>query len=237
MYEYNMRTGFSQCDANKTLSITSLIDMFQDCSTFQSEDLGVGLDSLEPMNLVWVLNYWEIDIIDLPKLCDQIVVGTFPYDFKGCFGYRNFYLKDKDGNYIVKANSLWTLIDTENFKPKKAPEIIENAYILENKLDMTYNGRKVILPEDATVTTREPITIQYHHLDSNHHVNNGQYIKLAMSEIDEEFSIVRLRVDYRKQAMLGDIIYPVVYKKDNKYVVALNNTEGVPYSVMEVTTN
>jgi len=235
MYEYKIRTGFSQCDAKKTLSITSLIDLFQDCSTFQSEDIGVGFDTLEKMDLVWVLNYWELDIAKLPMLCDWVTVGTFPYDFKGCLGYRNFYLKDSNGDFAVKANSLWTLIDTINFRPQKAPDVIFNAYETEEKLDMVCYGRKVLIPEDADTSDREPITIMYHHLDSNHHVNNGQYVKLALSEIKEDIKVNHLRVDYRKQAMLGDVICPKVYKKDNKYTIALNDTEGVPYSVTEVT--
>ena len=58
MYEYKIRIGFSDCDINKTFTLTSLIDAFQDCSTFQSEDLGVGFDVLTQHNVVWVINYW-----------------------------------------------------------------------------------------------------------------------------------------------------------------------------------
>ena len=46
VYEYNKRIGFSECDTNRRFTITALIDAFQDCSTFQSEDLGVGFDVL-----------------------------------------------------------------------------------------------------------------------------------------------------------------------------------------------
>ena len=52
-YEYSDRISFSRCDINNRLSITSLIDAFQDCSTFQSEDLGVGFDVLQSKNLVF----------------------------------------------------------------------------------------------------------------------------------------------------------------------------------------
>jgi acyl-ACP thioesterase len=136
MYEYKVRIGFSECDINKTFTVTSLIDAFQDCSTFQSEDLNVGFDVLTAHNLVWVINYWELDISRLPKLCDYVTVGTFPYDFKGCFGFRNFYLKDANEEFIVKANSMWTLVDTQTLKPTRAPEFISNAYEMEPKLDM-----------------------------------------------------------------------------------------------------
>ncbi|MBP5414643.1 MAG: acyl-[acyl-carrier-protein] thioesterase [Lachnospiraceae bacterium] len=235
MYEYKIRIGFSDCDTNKTFTLTSLIDAFQDCSTFQSEDLGVGFDVLTQHNLVWVINYWELNILRLPKLCDYVTVGTYPYDFKGCFGFRNFYMKDEKDEYIVKANSMWTLVDTISSRPSKAPQFISQAYELEQKLDMTYNPRKVLIPESNDVLTleKDPIHIQLHHLDSNHHVNNGQYVKLAMSALGEEENIASLRIDYRKQAHLGDTIYPVVYKTDNKSIVALYDENKSAFSVAE----
>ena len=235
MYEYKIRIGFSDCDTNKTFTLTSLIDAFQDCSTFQSEDLGVGFDVLTQNNLVWVINYWELNILRLPKLCDYVTVGTYPYDFKGCFGFRNFYMKDEKDEYIVKANSMWTLVDTISSRPSKAPQFISQAYELEQKLDMTYNPRKVLIPESDDVLTleKDPIHIQLHHLDSNHHVNNGQYVKLAMSALGEEENIASLRIDYRKQAHLGDTIYPVVYKTDNKSIVALYDENKSAFSVAE----
>ena len=235
MYEYDKRIGFSECGTDRRLTITALIDAFQDCSTFQSEDSGVGFDVLEKKDLVWVINYWELQISDLPRLCDHVSVGTFPYGFKSCFGYRNFYMKNADKEYIVKANSLWTLIDRVQGRPVKAPDFIHEAYTIEPKLDMTYSSRKVLVPDDddIEVIKKEPIHIQPHHLDSNNHVNNGQYVKLAMSEIDDPADIASLRIDYRRQAMLGDVIYPVVYAKDNEKIVALYDSEGSAFSVAQ----
>ncbi len=233
MYEYGKRIGFSECGTDRKLTITALIDAFQDCSTFQSEDSGVGFDVLEKKDLVWVINYWELWIDSLPRLCDRVTVGTFPYDFKSCFGYRNFYMKDEEGKFIVKANSLWTLIDRIQARPVKAPDFIHEAYTIEPKLDMTYSSRKVMIPEgeDVAISEKDEIHIMPHHLDSNNHVNNGQYVKLAMSQIGDPSDIVSLRIDYRRQAMQGDVIYPVVYEKGNERVVALYDSKRNPYSV------
>lgn len=234
MYEYKKRIGFSECDTDRRLSVTALIDAFQDCSTFQSEDSGVGFDVLQKENLVWVINYWELEINTLPYLCDYVIVGTYPYSFKACFGLRNFYMKDEKGNYLVKANSMWTLIDSVEAKPVKAPDFIHEAYTVEEKLEMTYNSRKVLIPkEDGIIAAqKDPVHIQIHHLDSNHHMNNGQYVKLALTQIGDA-EITHLRIDYRKQAMLGDIIYPVVYSNGDERVVSLNDEEGNPFSVSQ----
>lgn len=235
-YEYPIRIGYSQCDVNRELTITSLIDIFQDSSTFHSEDLNVGIDFLSEKSLTWVINYWEIEIEKVPKVCDRVTVGTCPYDFKGYMGYRNFYLKDENGNYIVKANTLWTLINMEKMLPEKPPVEVVNAYEIAEKLDMTYSSRKVAIPEGDNVCIENctPIKIEQHHLDSNHHVNNGQYVKIAMSAMGDIDRISAVRVDYRKQAVLGSVIYPVVYTCGDRIVTALLDEEGKPYSVTEI---
>ena len=42
MYEFEGRIRYSECDDTGRLSIFSLVNYFQDCSTFQSEELGHG---------------------------------------------------------------------------------------------------------------------------------------------------------------------------------------------------
>lgn len=236
VYEYKDRIGFSRCDVQGIMSITALIDAFQDASIFQSEDAHVGIDILRAHDLLWVLNYWEIEIMRLPRLSERIVVGTYPYDFKSFMGYRNFYLKDESGNYMVKANTTWTMIDTKKMTPAKAPDFVVNAYNRGPRLEMTYSPRKIKLPDvdSCSVKEADTRTVELHHLDRNMHVNNCQYINFAMTAIDEEVNIKSLRADYRNQAHLKDRIYPVVYKDCDSYTVSLNDVQGKPYSVVSV---
>lgn len=241
-YEYNDRISFSRCDVHNRLSITSLIDAFQDASIFQSEDANVGIEVLREHKLLWVLNYWEIEIDRLPDLAQKVIVGTYPFDFKSFMGYRNFYLKAEDGSYLVKANTTWTMVDLEKMVPVKAPDFIISAYTLGPKLDMTYSSRKILLPDvnGCEVIKADMRTVELHHLDGNMHVNNCQYINFAMTAIDNVcpsegiLEICSLRADYRKQAHLKDKIYPVVYRSQDMFTVALNGEDGKPYSVIEV---
>jgi len=235
-YTYDLRVGFSHSDTNHTMTVTAVIDAFQDASCFHSEDLGVGFFYLEPRDLVWIINYWEVEFIRMPEYPEKLTVGTFPYDFRGFLGSRNFYLIDEAGNYAAKANSLWVLMDWKNMRPARVPDEVKEAYLMEDKLDMTYSQRKIKLPTENTEETQgDPIFIQNHHLDANGHVNNGQYIKIALGYITEAYEPERLRVEYRAQAHLGDKICPVIYKTENKYVVSLNDEANTAYSLIELT--
>lgn len=231
MYTMESRVRFSESDANDRLTLPAIIDYFQDCSTFQSEDLGLGLKFLREQHLTWVMSAWQLEISEYPKMGEKIAVRTFPYEFKGCFGFRNFMLDKADGTRVVKANSLWTLMNLQEMMPHRpTPEMYEK-FVLEEKLPMNYLPRKIALPAEMEI--QESFFIKKQHLDSNGHVNNGQYVKLAAQYLPENETIHGLRVEYKKQAMLGDEITPRVHREEGLCIVNLGMADGTPYMVAE----
>lgn len=235
MYEFTSKIRYSETDSTGRLSLTALLDYFQDCSTFQSEELGLGIDYTKGLDLAWVVLYWQIDIECLPALCDEVVVGTFPYEFKSCMGGRNFYMKDNKGNRIACANSVWALMNMAEGKPALPTEKMLASYPLEDKLDMEYTPRKLKMPTEDGVYG-ETVVVGAHHLDTNNHVNNGQYIKMAMNYLPGDIEITRLRAEYKQQAFLKDEIRPRIVEKDGVYFISLLDKEDKPYVNMEFVT-
>lgn len=231
MYSFSSKVRYSEIDRNGKMKIESLIDYFQDCSTFQSEQLGLGVNYLKENNRAWVLSAWQIIVDKYPELCCDIEIGTFPYDFKGFLGYRNFFMRDIDGTQYARANSLWTLIDTEKMHPAKPCAEMVDKYTLEEKMVMDYSPRKIVIAENGI--EQEKLVVRGQHLDSNQHVNNGQYVRIALEYLPEDFEVKHLRVEYRRQFVLGDTIIPMLHKCENGYVVALCNEVKEPYAVIE----
>ncbi|MBO7531905.1 MAG: hypothetical protein J6T50_08890, partial [Lachnospiraceae bacterium] len=127
MYEYDIRIGYSRVDEEQKLSIPSLIDIMQDASTFQSEDLGLGISYCREKNVFWVLNSWQVEIDRLPGLCEKVTVFTFPVDFNRFLGTRCFGIRSGN-DIIVRAYSVWTLLDTETYKPALLTEDMIERY-------------------------------------------------------------------------------------------------------------
>ena len=138
MYSFDSFVRYSEVGEDKKLTLDGIINYFQDCSTFQSEELQVGVERLEALQRVWVLSSWQIVIDRYPALCEKIRISTWPYQFQGFLGWRNFTMTDGDGKLLAWANSLWTFLDTQTGRPARVPEEIEKAYTLEEKLDMEY---------------------------------------------------------------------------------------------------
>lgn len=235
MYSFSTRVGFSQTDLQRIMTIEAIVDSFQDCSCFQSEHLGVGFDYLEERDLVWILSSWQIEIKRYPVFFEPIQVETRPYDLKGFFGYRNFSMIDEKGERIVTANSVWTLMDLKRGCPAKLTEEMKQKYELDERLPMNYQSRKITLPQEdeCDISRAEPIEIKVHHLDSNLHVNNAQYIRIALDCIENKRPSA-LRAEYRKQAHLGDKLVPVLYRKKECVTIALCDEAGAAYAVVEV---
>ena len=234
MYSFNSRIRYSELDETGHLRLESLLDYFQDCSTFHSEDIGLGVDYLREKHLVWVMSSWQIVAQRYPKLGETVLVGTMPYDFKGFIGYRNFLMTDGEGNRLACANTIWSLLDTETGRPVKPPADMMERYGLGPKLDMDYAPRRIRLPED--LTEGEAVQIREHHLDTNHHVNNGQFVRIAMDCLGRKCKVRQLRAEYKKQVMLGDVLIPYTASvEDGKWVIVLKDKEGALCCIVELT--
>ena len=230
MYSFTIRVRYSEVDASLQLSYPSIINYFQDCSIFHSEDLDIGIRFLQEEHRVWLMNSWQIQIFRFPQFGETLQVNTWPYDFKSMFGYRNFTLTDEAGNLLVVANSVWVYADTDTGRPTKLDPNYAARYPLAPPYPMEYAPRKIDLPAEGTPAAPIPVTVS--HLDSNDHVNNGQYVAMA-SALLPCTDYKNLRVEYKKAARLGDTIYPRITTQEDSCIVVLASKDGTPYAITE----
>lgn len=229
-YQFESRVRYSETGPDRRLTLAAVTDYFQDCSTFQSEACGNGLDLLQKQNLAWMVLSWQMEILRRPVLGERITAQTWPYAFKAFYGYRNFTLLDESGAYLVKANSVWALMDTQTGRPVKVSEEIISGFHPEPPLEMENYPRKIQMPQDCV--PMEAFPVGRHHLDTNHHVNNGKYIAMADEFLPEEFEASLLRVEYRRQARLHDRIVPMVCREQDALTVGLCDEAGKPYAII-----
>ena len=58
MYSFESRVRYSEVNSEKQMTLLALLEYLQDCCTFQSEDLGIGVDYLSEEQVAWVLSSW-----------------------------------------------------------------------------------------------------------------------------------------------------------------------------------
>lgn len=231
MYSIKSRVRYSEVDKRKKLTLTGIVNYFQDCSTFQSEDIGLGIEFLEAHKRGWILLAWQIIVERYPELGEQIEVGTWPTGFSGLYGTRNFVMKDEGGNIIAYANSIWVFMDARKGRPVKPAEDEISNYVVEPELSMDYAPRKIELPKQWKRLAAFPV--RRSQIDTNCHVNNSRYIEMALEALPKEIHVKQVRVEYKKSAVYGDMILPEINKEGTKTTVKLCDTEGGLYAAVE----
>lgn len=233
MYCMKRPVTYSEVGADYKADMAQVINYFQDCSCFQSDFLGVGPEYMERSGKVWILNSWQIIVERYPKYGEQITVGTWAYDFRGPLGMRNFIIDDASGRRMAKANSVWAMVDIVTGRPVRVDEAQIETYQMEPKEPMDYASRKIAISGDFE--TLEPVRVTKACLDTNHHMNNGRYVAVAMEYLPDNYSVRQIRVEYKRSAKFGDILIPKRQEASGRIVVLLEDIEGEVCVITEFT--
>ena len=98
---------------------------------------------------------------------------------------------------------------------------------------MEYAPRRIVF--EGEPVRKEKLEVVKHHLDTNHHVNNGQFVNIAMDYLPMNFAVGQLRVEYKMQAHLGTCLYPAVYSSGDQLGVALLSEDDKVFCNVEFT--
>ena len=251
MYSFDTRVRYSEIAEDRKAGPVSIINYFQDCCTFEAEDGGVGLKWLSDHGTAWMLTGWQVHMLRRPNYGEEIRVTTWACGFKYAFGKRSFLIQDMKGNVLVWALSDWAYVNVkEGTFEKSVPQKEIDVYGMADPISERFAEFGIVTGEEASeeVDTKvykgkirlpeemealPPITVYADNIDTNHHVNNVQYVSLAKSVISEEIDVKVLRAEIKKQSKLGDIIYPFIYQDEEKVVVRLADEEGLTKLVAE----
>ena len=231
MYTYERKVTYSEVALDGMADEAQIVRYFQDCSTMQSESLGMGIDFLARHSHVWMLTAWQIIFKRRPRFGEIITAGTWAYGFDAMYGYRNFILKDSKGELLAVANSIWVLINLQTGRPEKLTGEYVDGYGSEEKFSMEYAPRRIRLPKEWEEL--EPFVVARADLDTNRHVNNARYISMALEYMPESARISQMRVEYKKAAVEKDRIYPRIHRGGDQILVALCDSDGQVFVAVE----
>ena len=225
MMEYTMdiKVRYSECGEDGRVNLHQILNYFQDCATFQSEQIGYGLRHNRDHHLAWFVLAYDINFYRRPQMFEDLTVVTCPYKMKGHYGYRYFYIRNREGEDLVCADSMWILMDTDKLLPVRIPDDMSLAFVPDPGDDKVRIRRKIRTGDDWVQVN--DFDVNPIHLDTNRHVNNNFYALWTENLLnDGEFG--RVRIDYRKAAVLGDHI--IVSRQDGEglSIFRYENGEG-----------
>lgn len=199
---------YHQIDKNKKATPLSLISLMEETAISHSQSVGLGIDELEAANMVWVLNRWSIEIDSQPSWHDRISVITWPSSFERFYATREFKIKDPEGRTLVRASTLWILINFQKKRPIRIPLEFGDRY-----------GISPVKAIDNPFGTIEPVgashgagsfPVRRSDIDTNGHVNNCRYVEWALEQVPQDVydncRLQSLEVEYKKETTLGSTV-------------------------------
>ncbi len=225
MYEYKGRIRYSECDRYGRLSIAGVIDYLQDIATLHSEDMNVGLAYLAERDLGWVVTNYTMNIRSLPKMGEEITIKTYPHSMKACVAARSFEMIDKKGERFAEAISTWALMNIKEMKPAKVTDEMLTAYDPLIRPEFTPETLKLKAEGDEEKVGE--FKVSEAEIDTNGHMNNGAYARIAEKFLPDGFSLQSCAFAYKKMLFLDenaevyrkvtdDGTVRILFKKDNE---------------------
>ena len=231
MYSLTYQVTTSTCDSEGRLKLYSALQMMQDCSEFWIDSEPGVKQYFAEQNMAQLLVTRQVEVIRVPKYKEELTVTSTVYGMKPMFGFRNTFIRDAQGKPCYKTWSMGAFVDKSTGKLKRVDDETIASMTLEPQLEMNYRDRRIILPKTEGEVL-DPVKVLRADIDYNRHLNNANYIRMAMELLPESFEVRDLRVEYRVAAKLGDMLTPTVYQTDAGIIIALSIGDEVS-AIME----
>ena len=234
MYTLNYKVTTSCCDSEGKLKLYSALQMMQDCSEMWIDSEPTAGKFFKDNNMTQLLATRQVEVVRVPRFKEDLTVTTSIYEVLPMYGFRNTFIRDAQGQPCYRTWSMGAFVDLSTGKLARLSEDAIASLTLEAKQEMNYRGRRIILPkQDGTVL--EPVTVMRADIDYNRHMNNANYVRIAMELLPEGFEVTDMRVEYRIAAKLGDLLTPTLYPIDGGYIVSLA-IDNQPSAIIEFLT-
>ena len=121
MYKKEFIISNNDVDYRFNLKPANLYRIFQDIALKATEEVGSDSISLSKRGIDWVITRMDVEIKRLPRCNEKITVCTYPGKDLAMLYPRYFYILDENNNVIIRASSIWALIDAKTHYQVKSP--------------------------------------------------------------------------------------------------------------------
>ncbi len=222
-----VKTGLKDIGKNNLIKNETILEILENVGGEHSNKAGYGALDIERTGVSWVLLEWKIKVIKRPIYSEDLTVETWGRGFQKAYTYRDYRVYNSKNELCIIATSKWALIDinkrnvvklTDEIKEKYEPEDI--SVFEETKINKIEIPDKFLQELEYKVGRKD--------IDVNNHMHNTYYLNLAYevlpTEVYENRPYDSIRITYKKEIKLGDVVTCKYAKIDNnKHIVVIEN--------------
>lgn len=206
VYSQNFTVTLPDVGTNNSLTNKGFLRMFQEIGAVHSSKFGYGLNDSKKTGLFWIILNWKLEVFQRPKWNEVLSISTWCTHHTHIYFYRDYQVCNSSGEVVAIATSKWILFDfnkksvfriTENFTENYCKDVDKNVFNVKmvEKFKEPENDK---LADEYTVLKRD--------IDSNHHVNNLNYLDFAYEILPDNIDFKNVEIMYKNEARLGDIL-------------------------------
>ena len=205
-YQFKVRSY--ECGPDGRATLPTVCNFLQEAASLHAASLGFGKGDFAAAgeNISWVLTRMAVKMNRYPKWEDELTVETFPRGGRKIVAWRDFEVKDGQGETLGVASSEWMIIDLKTRKIHAVPEKVFQANDPGNVPVLGFEPfAKFRFPEITGTEARDvrTFTAMKSQIDLNGHVNNVHYINW-MLEPCESRCPAEMEVVFRSETFAGD---------------------------------
>ena len=185
--------------------LSSLFHELQEAAGEASALWHASGEDLAGHGLMWVVVRYEASFSQPILPGESITIKTWAQPFRHMMSQRSYILSDQQGNSVVTAAGIWTIVD-RNTRKMVDPSVFPVSFPNES---VKYSVNRPKAPEKTALIHHGTHVVQPVDLDTNMHMNNTRYFDLVENQLGKkahEQQIQTVRAAYLNEARMGDRI-------------------------------
>lgn len=171
------------------------------------EGRGLGHSFLWERGQAFLLSRLALEFRKMPVYAQNIVASTWECGTKGPFFNRDYEIKCESGELLLAGTSQWLLVDPVSREILRPASFAGGLLSGDPRRADCHPCKKLKMPDGLNAVGQKPI--YYSDLDSNGHVNNAVYGKIAVDFLPEGYrsrSLKGLDVNFTMETKLGEVL-------------------------------
>lgn len=236
VYQEKKRVACYESDSTEKMLPTTAMNYFQEASTNQGNQLGLGGDYLKANNLAWFLVKYVIRFNDYPRYQDEVTITTRATGMDKFCATRRFTIEDASGAESVIADTQWLLINRDTEKMERIDEHPEmDAYQCFEKGQPIFKK----IAKINQIDLEKSFSVRFLDIDFNKHVNHVKYLAWAIEvlplEVVKTKQLSEAKMVYKAQCFYGDQIRALGQQlEENHYRIEIVNQDNTVLCQLEL---
>ena len=231
IYTSERQISSAYIDSSVRLGVAQTLLLAQDNLTECFGMLGCdGVVYRDKFNAFWVLTKMMVHFNARPGWRDTVTVRTFPIDNARIRTHVNTEVLDSTGNSLISINQEACVLSFDTHRPMKLTDLPYPAdHFPPAVMKDPFNRFAEDFTDEEFVFEQQ---IRSCHIDMSHHMNNIEYILLALSVFTDDYrrqnEITDMELHYLGESQEGQTLR--VYRRDSDdkcYIYILQDSRKV----------